>query len=362
MEDHLFIVISAGILPFIINLLLTPLLLKVAHHYRWYDTVKKRKVHSGKIPRIGGVGIFLSSVFIIVVFLVVLEYERFLPLVFRKQYFSIVLACIVIHIVGLLDDFLDLRALYKLYGQMAAAGIFIAAGNYFRLLYIPFIDSSVPLGWFGPVLTFLWIIGVTNAINLIDGIDGLAGSLSAIAALFFGLAAYSVGNYNTAFISMAIFGALVSFLLFNLPPARIFMGDSGSLYIGFVLSALPILTFKDVNISYALPYGISLLLIPILDTLAAIIRRIRNKQPFHAPDKQHIHHKLLTFSLSNHAILILLTAISAFNSYFAFFWIRFKNILAASILIILWMFSIVFFFVLHSLNKRHLREQEKQSG
>ncbi|MGC9313035.1 MAG: MraY family glycosyltransferase [Sediminispirochaetaceae bacterium] len=361
MEDHLFVIISAGIFPFIVNLLLIPVLLKMAHHFKWYDTIDERKVHSGNIPRLGGVGIFLTSVVIIVVFLLILEYEKFFELVFRKQYFSIVLGCIIIHFVGLLDDFKDLKPHYKLYGEIAAACIFIFAGNYFRQLYIPFTESAVNLGWTGPVITFIWIIGVTNAINLIDGIDGLSGSLSAIAALFFGLAAFSIENYNAAFISMAIFGALVSFLLFNLPPAKIFMGDSGSLFIGFVLSTLPILTFKDVNVSYALPYGVTLLIIPILDTFAAIIRRTRKKLPFHAPDKQHIHHKLLTFGLSNHAILILLTAISAFLSYFAFFWVRFKNNAAASILIVLWILSIAFFVVLHALNKKHQRDQKKQS-
>lgn len=361
MEDNLFLIISAGIFPFIVNLLLTPFLLKMAHHFKWYDTVDDRKVHSGNIPRLGGIGIFLTSVFIIVLFLLVLEYEKFLELVLRKQYFSIVLGCIVIHFVGLLDDFKNLRPYYKLYGQIVAAAIFIFAGNYFRELYIPFIDSAVDLGWTGPVITFIWIIGVTNAINLIDGIDGLSGSLSAIAALFFGLAAFSIENYNAAFISMAIFGALLSFLLFNLPPAKIFMGDSGSLFIGFVLSTLPILTFKDVNVSFALPYGITLLIIPILDTFAAIIRRTRRGLPFHAPDRQHIHHKLMTFGLSNHAILILLTAISAFLSYFAFFWVRFQNNAAAIILMLLWILSIVFFIVLHALNRRHQKRMNKEN-
>jgi len=358
MEDYLFIIISAGIFPFIVNLLLTPVLLRMAHRYKWYDTVDARKVHQGNIPRLGGVGIFLTSVFIIVLFLLVLEYEKFFELVFRKQYLSIVIACMVIHVVGLLDDFFDLKPQYKLYGQIIAASIFIFAGNSFREIYIPFTESNFELSWFGPIITFIWIIGVTNAINLIDGIDGLSGSLSAIAALFFGLAAFSIENYNAAFISMAIFGALLSFLLFNLPPAKIFMGDSGSLFIGFVLSTLPILTFKDVNTSFALPYGITLLIIPILDTFAAIIRRTRKRMPFHVADKQHIHHKLLTFGLSNHAILILLTAISAFLSYFAFFWVRFQNNVAASILIVLWVLSIVFFLVLHTINRRHEKAQK----
>ena len=359
MKINLFIIISAGIFPFIVNLFLIPILLKMAHRFKWYDSVNDRKVHSGNIPRLGGIGIFLTSVFIIVVLLLALEYEKFFELVFREQYLSIVVGCIVIHIVGLLDDFMDLKPYYKLIGQILAASIFIFAGNHFKDLYIPFTESTIKLGWSGPVITFIWIIGVTNAINLIDGIDGLSGSLSAIAALFFGLAAFAIENYNAAFISIAIFGALVSFLLFNLPPAKIFMGDSGSLFIGFVLSTLPILTFKDTNSSFALPYGITLLLIPILDTFSAILRRIRQRIPFHKADKQHIHHKLLTFGLSNHAILILLTAISAFLSYFAFFWVWFNNNAAASILIVLWILSIAFFLVLHSLNKKHQELQKK---
>lgn len=355
MSDIIFILISAGIYPFILNLIITPVLLTLAHRYKWYDTIEERKIHTGDMPRLGGVGVFLTSVIIIIIFLLVLETEKFFELVFRKQYLSIILGCIVIHSIGLLDDFKNLSPKYKLFGQITAALIFIFAGNSFDELYIPFTNSTVELGWTGPVITLFWIIGVTNAINLIDGIDGLSGSLSAIAALFFGLAAFSIENYNAAYISIAIFGALLAFLMFNLPPAKIFMGDSGSLYIGFVLSTLPILTFKDVNTDFALPYGITLLLIPILDTISAILRRIRKRLPFHSPDKQHIHHKLLTFGLSDHTILIVLTAISTFLSYFAFFWIHFQSNLAASILIILWVLTILFFITLHYLNRRHQR-------
>lgn len=356
MSDIIFVIISAGIYPFVVNLFLTPLLLVLAHRYKWYDTIDERKIHTENIPRLGGVGIFLTSVIIIVVFLRVLESEKFFELVFRKQYLSIVLGCIVIHFIGLLDDFKNLSPKYKLYGQFIAALIFISAGNSFSSIYIPFTESAFRLGWTGPVVTGIWIIGVTNAINLIDGIDGLSGTLSAVAALFFGLAAFSIANYNAAFISIAIFGALLAFLLFNLPPAKIFMGDSGSLYIGFVLSTLPILVFKDTNTSFALPYGITLLLIPILDTISAILRRIRKRLPFHSPDKQHIHHKLLTFGLSNHTILILLTGISTFLSYFAFFWVHFQNNIAATILMLLWVLTILFFITLHYINRHHQRK------
>jgi len=346
-------------MPFFANLLLMSILLKVGHYYEWYDEIDERKVHTGNIPRIGGIGIFWTSVLSIVLFLFIAKNTQLMDTIFQRQYLSVIIACVLIHLVGLLDDFKNLRPHYKLLAQVGAALIFIGAGNSFQQVFIPILDRSVELGVMGPVVSFLWIIGVTNAINLIDGIDGLSGSLSGVAALYFGLAAVSVGNYPAAIVSMAILGALLGFLFFNFPPAKIFMGDSGSLYIGFSMSILPILVFQSSNPSYALPYGATLLVIPILDTLAAIIRRRRRKQPFHTPDKQHLHHKLLTFGYSNHTILVILTGASTFIGYFAFLWVRVGTPITTYVLTFLWVTVLFFFLVLHYINKKVRLQQQK---
>lgn len=350
--DILFVTISTAILPFFTNLFLTGILLKVGHYYQWYDTVDERKIHTGKIPRIGGIGIFWTSQLAIVGFSFLVKNENLLELLRRSQYVPLFAGCFIIHMVGLLDDFKDLKPRYKLIAEFAAAGIFVATGNYFRSLYIPVIEISVELGFVGPVLTFLWIVGVTNAINLIDGIDGLSGSLSAMAALFLGLAALSMANYPAAIIAFSVFGALLGFLFFNFPPAHIFMGDSGSLFVGFLLSTLPIMVFRYIHPERALLYGASLVVIPIMDTMAAIIRRKRRKQPFYSPDMQHVHHKLLTFGYTNHTTLVMLTGATTLAGFFAFLWVRMPGRITEYLLLLVWVGVVIFFIVIHYINKR----------
>jgi len=362
--DILFITISTTILPFFTNLFFTSILLKVGHYYKWFDSVDERKIHTGKIPRIGGIGIFWTAQVSMIVFLYVANSEHLLKLILRTEYASLFAGCLIIHLVGLMDDFKNLKAHYKLIAQIAAAVVFVGAGNYFRSVYLPGFGVTFDLGMGGPLLTFLWIVGVTNAINLIDGIDGLSGSLSAMAALFLGLAALSKGNYSAAIIALSIFGALLGFLFFNFPPAHIFMGDSGSLYVGFLLAALPIVVFRFEHPEKALTYGATLVVIPIMDTLAAIIRRRRRKQPFHSPDKQHVHHKLLTFGYSNHTTLVMLTGATSLAGYCAFLWIRIPGVITECILLFLWLLVVVFFVVIHYINKKiraaaRLREEAR---
>lgn len=365
--DILFVTISATILPFFTNLFFTSILLKVGHYYQWYDSIDERKIHTGDIPRIGGIGIFWTSQIAIVVFLFVANSEHLLKLILGTEYASLFVGCAIIHLVGLLDDFKDLKPYYKLAAQVVAAAVFVGAGNYFRSIYFPVIEVTVNLGIGGSLLTFLWIVGVTNAINLIDGIDGLSGSLSAMATLFLGLAALSKGNYPAAIIALAVFGTLLGFLFFNFPPAHIFMGDSGSLYIGFLLAALPIVVFRFEHPEKALAYGATLVVIPIMDTLAAIIRRKRRNQPFHSPDKQHIHHKLLTFGYSNHTTLVMLTGATSLAGYFAFLWVRIPGMVTEYLLLFIWFVVVGFFIVIHYINKKlrataRQREETRKPG
>src|SRR6056297_1294726 len=356
------------IFPFSFNLLLTYLLIKLAHHKAWYDDVDHRKIHTGDIPRIGGVGVFIASLTSI---LILLGLAGRSPLLSAAELNTSLSSCIVLLIglaliqsVGLLDDFANLRPLYKLYGQLLAALIVVGTGHYFQSLYFPFFDVVIPLGISGPLLTFLWILGVTNAVNLIDGMDGLSGTVSLVAALFLALGSAAAGNFLPALFAFAVVGALTSFLLFNLPPAKLFMGDSGSLFLGFFLSALPLFAFTSQTTSQtngrALPFAMSLVFIPILDTLGAIVRRKRKKIPLHAPDQEHLHHKLLNFGWSNRLILTVIALSSFLLASVAYLWLVSGSRLMSYVLSLLWAAAVACFFVLHKLNKVHKGESVRE--
>jgi UDP-GlcNAc:undecaprenyl-phosphate GlcNAc-1-phosphate transferase len=348
-----FVLLLAGAIPFLLNLLLTPLLLHIAHRRNWYDDVDHRKVHSGQIPRIGGVGIFLASYAPVLLLVVLHLSSHLLPDVSTTRLSALALSLLLIHIVGLLDDFANLRPLYKLFGQIAAALIPVISGAFFTTLALPFLHTDIELGLFGPVLTVLWLVGVCNAVNLIDGIDGLSASLSIIAALFFGLIGIVGGSLIITGIAFSIAGAVLAFFLFNFPPAKLFMGDSGSLYLGFYLALLPLYLIEGpASAGLALPLGLSLLLIPVLDTIAAIVRRRRQRKPFHIPDREHLHHKLLNFGFSVPQILAMMTLITLLPSLCAFLWLATKQPLLGDLTFILWVLLAIGFLIIDRLHRK----------
>jgi len=298
---------AAAVIPaFLLTLLLTPLVLKIAHHKNWYDDPDHRKIHSEDIPRLGGVALFVSVMAMWGAFSLlrvsVSSHFHFIDLL---RYLPFLAGMVIIHLVGLLDDFANLRARYKLIGQIIAGLFVVATSHYFHSVQLPFAANPLVLGPVGGRLfTLLWIVGITNAVNLIDGLDGLSGGVSALISLALALSAWSLGSYTAGFMAFFLFGALAGFLVYNLPPARIFMGDSGSLFLGFSLSIIPILAFRGPQAPFALPLGSTLLLLPIFDTLAAILRRIRRRIPLHFPDQEHLHHKLLYLGFSTRRILL----------------------------------------------------------
>ncbi len=346
-ENNVLLLGAAGIFPFILNLLFTPLLLKLAHHNEWYDDVDHRKIHTGDIPRIGGVGIFITAIITILIGLGLQGRASILPGPSFHGGIVFLIGLTVIHAVGLLDDFANLRPLYKLYGQVLATLVVIVAGYSFKSIYLPIMDIVIPLGFFGHVLTFFWILGVTNAVNLIDGLDGLSGTISAFGALFLGIGAVAAGNYLAAIFAFALFGSLLGFLVYNLPPAKLFMGDSGSMFLGYFLSTLPLFAFAYNDREKALPFAMTLVLIPVLDTVGAIIRRKRKNTPFHAPDKEHLHHKLLNFGWSNKTILVIISVASIVLGVPAYLWVKTDSVVCANVLLVLWILGVGGFMMLH---------------
>jgi UDP-GlcNAc:undecaprenyl-phosphate GlcNAc-1-phosphate transferase len=221
-----------------------------------------------------------------------------------------------------------------------------------RSLTIPYL-GVIRLGVFGYPLTVLWIVSISNAINLIDGMDGLAGGISAFAALSMGIIAVLQGSAVTASLCFALLGALIGFLVFNFPPARIFMGDSGSLLLGFCLATFPLAG----GISRASAFGtllvpITLLTVPILDTVTAILRRLRKGKSIIAPDKEHIHHRLLEMGLSERQILGVLYGFSAYLSAVAITSVVLPREVNVYLILVVWLGSLLGYWFLTYVQNR----------
>jgi UDP-GlcNAc:undecaprenyl-phosphate/decaprenyl-phosphate GlcNAc-1-phosphate transferase len=346
-----FIIIT--IFSLLVNTIITPLLIKLSHKFRWYDSNDHRKIHTGDIPRIGGFGIFVSFVLSLLLFLVICKFTSInLSDLSKYRYTSLVAGFFIITILGVIDDFISIRAWQKFLIQITAALIVSFGGFNFQLFYIPFISYNIPLYFLSHVLTVFWIISLCNAINLIDGIDGLAGGVSAIAVLFYGIIFYITGNFTAAGLSFSLLGGILGFLIFNLPPAKIFMGDSGSLFLGFSLSVIPLVNNKPPVTSVVLFLPMILLVIPILDMIGAMLRRKRRGVPIFSPDREHIHHKLMDFGLSNKKILFALYFYSFIAGITGLFYTTLTPDGGFILLLVFWSIFIILFTILHYKNQR----------
>ncbi len=294
-----------------VNSALTPLIIRIAHKRGIYDLPNGRKVHTDPIPRLAGIGIFLS--FLIAVMVVPAVFALFIPgyrFPFSLSHLPVLLGFILTSAVGLADDFRSLRARFKFIVQLCA-GILVTVGGYsITAIDMPGI-GILELGiWKYPV-TVLWIAGITNALNFIDGVDGLAGGISSFASLSMGVIFLIQGQPVSALIAFALLGSALSFLIFNVPPARIFMGDCGAYLFGFTLAVLPLLDLGNPVFLGEMSAAIVLLTIPILDTAYAIIRRVKQRRSPLSPDKEHIHHKLIDLGLKDWDILKIIGLASA---------------------------------------------------
>jgi len=344
------IAIAASLL---LNLIFTPVLLGLSHRYGWYDEVNHRKIHTGNIPRIGGVGIFLSFLVVSVVFVLL---RPFLPARLGIQsiahYIPFLVAFLAVNLLGLIDDFSNLRARVKIIIQAAAAIVVTVFGVPFAGLYIPGAGFAVPFGPLSYLITFLWVVGICNAVNLIDGLDGLAGGITSIAALSMGVVFSIQGGYVSAFFAFALAGGIIAFLFFNMPPARLFMGDSGALFIGFALASLPLIQPIDSAPGMPIVLSVTILLVPLLDTAAAILRRLRRHTPISEPDREHIHHKLLDLGVSNRGILAIIYTIGILLGLSSIVWGIFPADGEFVWVLLAWVIAVAFFLVLDRLNRR----------
>jgi UDP-N-acetylmuramyl pentapeptide phosphotransferase/UDP-N-acetylglucosamine-1-phosphate transferase len=293
-------VLLTAAVSFIITFLAIPIIMQVAEKKNLYDIPDERKLHTNPIASLGGVGIFAG--FLLASLLSIQGYLN--P---EFQYFFA--AALVIFFIGLKDDLMILSASKKFIGQIIAASILIFLGG-IRLdsMHGLFGFEAVSEG-FGLALSYLTIIVVINSFNLIDGVDGLAASLGIISMLVFGIYFFIINQQAYALLSFSMAGSLVAFMIFNHQPARIFMGDSGSLMIGLINSILVIKFINVANsplvavpVQSAVAVGFAILIVPLLDTLRVFsIRILKGRSPF-TPDRNHVHHLLLDRGLSHAAV------------------------------------------------------------
>jgi UDP-GlcNAc:undecaprenyl-phosphate/decaprenyl-phosphate GlcNAc-1-phosphate transferase len=292
-----YIIIS--IACFIAVILITPLVKILAVKIGATDKPNQRKVHDDVMPRLGGLAIYFS-------FLI-----GMLVMMPQSQYFwPILIGGTIIIITGILDDMMEISAKAKIFGQTAAAIVVMWNGIYVEFINLPF-DGIWYLGILGLPLTFLWILGITNAINLIDGLDGLAAGVSSIVLATITTIAILNGNVFIIALGSVLLASTIGFLFYNFHPAKIFMGDTGALFLGFMIAVISLLGFKTVTL-FSLLIPIVILAVPISDTIFAIIRRIINKQPLSAPDKFHMHHCFLRLGYSHRTSVLIIYGISAF--------------------------------------------------
>jgi UDP-GlcNAc:undecaprenyl-phosphate GlcNAc-1-phosphate transferase len=333
---------------FVLSVIFVALVLHISRKYAWFDHHDERKIHTGQVPRLGGVGFALAYLVVAAAATVIDVIPslgfRFVPVLFALP---LVLAF------GVVDDFKSLRPRYKLLAQSAATIIVMAAGFTFHRIDFSSVGINLDLGLYRYPLTFFWIVGVTNALNFIDGVDGLAGGVSVFASLAYAAMFAAGGNAGAALLCVTLATAVGGFLVFNLPlpKARIFMGDGGSQFLGFTLALLPLLDDGIGQAILPLPFAAAILLIPIFDTFAAIWRRTRDGRRIDSPDKAHMHHKLLNLGLDSRGVDAVVWGLQIMLGVLVFASRRNTGLLAFAVLVSAYVLALAFFTVIHYLNR-----------
>lgn len=302
------------------------------------DDPSYRKTHQQPTPHLGGVGIFLASL-IPYLFLVLFD---IVPV--TKPLFGLLVGAVAILGVGLIDDIFGLKAMIKLICQIAVAILSYGFGIQINNMMIPFL-GILPLGPLSFLITVFWMVAMMNAINLIDGLDGLAGGISGIAAAIFALICFFTGSLPLSLFGVAISGACLGFLKYNFYQAKIFMGDSGSLFLGYVLSVICVLGIVKTSLTFAWIIPIMTLIIPIFDTALSIIRRIKNKQSIFKADNSHIHHQLIKAGLTPKQVVVSSYIISFIFGLTGLILGFLSQQIAMSVLIVLTLFLISIFWI-----------------
>lgn len=289
----------AMLVSFVMAMLITPLVRRFAYLIGAVDHPNARKVHVRTMPRIGGLAIFIAFL---------IGYALLLPA--SRYNDAILIGAVVIVLTGLIDDRFQLSARVKLMGQMIATVVVLNSGMRIEMINLPF-DQQLYLGSWSIPVTVLWLIGITNAINLIDGLDGLAAGVSSIALGTIALLAIIQGNVYLTMMALLLLASTLGFLVHNFYPAKIFMGDTGALFLGYMLAVFSLIGFKNVTM-FSLVVPVLLLGLPISDTIFAIVRRLVQGRPPMSPDKSHMHHQLIDMGFTTRQAVLLMYGMTLF--------------------------------------------------
>ena len=316
----------AFLLAFIVSFMATPYTMKVAEKIGAVDIPKdKRRMHKKAMPKFGGPAVIIGFLVSVIYLLIVMSTEHTIDLFGPEQYgkklLGMFLGIVVISITCIVDDIKTIKPITKLIGQVLAAIIVVVFGIRIDEFTLPFIQSQEIEGFLSMLITVLWIVGVTNAINLIDGLDGLSSGISVISSISLLVIFVLNGSPFIAIVLItALAGALVGFLPFNFAPAKTFIGDTGSNFLGFSLSIISILGVAKTYTAAVIVLPLIVLGLPIFDTLWAIIRRLIKGKSIKAifkADKGHLHHRIVAKGFSQKQAVLILYGISATFGIFA---------------------------------------------
>jgi UDP-GlcNAc:undecaprenyl-phosphate GlcNAc-1-phosphate transferase len=280
-------VLYGAAVAFVVVVLLTPAVGGMARLLGAVDRPDERRLNRRPIPRLGGLAIFLG---------IVVPALAFLDLSGETR--GVLLGAAVATVVGAVDDFRGLSPPTKLVGQIAAACIPIAFGVWIDHFTLPFLGAVDVPEWIGMPLSVLWIVAVMNMVNFLDGMDGLAAGVCAIAGVTFSIIALSLGKTDPAILSAIVAGSCLGFLRHNFFPARIFMGDSGALCLGFILASVSIQGLLKTASTVVLLLPLVVLAVPIIDTSFVVAKRLKYNQPIYAADRSHLHHRFMNIGFS----------------------------------------------------------------
>ncbi|NLY08303.1 MAG: undecaprenyl/decaprenyl-phosphate alpha-N-acetylglucosaminyl 1-phosphate transferase [Tissierellia bacterium] len=302
--------IAAFLLTFVISLIMTPIVIRLAKATGTMDIPKDdRRMHNKAMPLMGGLAMYIAIMVGILVYLPI-----------NQKTLSIILGATIILISGIIDDRKGMSPKTKVLFQLVAAIILILGGVSVDFITNPFTSSGnvYALGLFAIPLTIFWIVGITNTINLIDGLDGLAAGVTMIASFFLMLVAYRFDETKAALLSAMMMGACAGFLPYNFNPAKIFMGDTGALFLGFMMAVTTIDGVMKSIATVAVVVPIIILGVPIFDTFFAIVRRTMQGKSFAEADKNHLHHRLLGKGLTQKKTVLVLYGITAIFGFTSF--------------------------------------------
>lgn len=318
MLGHYKTYLSLLVLSALTSWVLTPWVRKLAFRFGAIDFPNERKIHKEPMPRLGGLAIFFGMCLPWIGLYVI---ENFISITFQnyeKLLLKLVASSVSILLLGVYDDIKGANASQKFLVQFTVAFFLYASGLRITELSNPF-GSPIRLHWLAMPVTVFWLVGITNAINLLDGIDGLATGVTGCIALSLAVINIAKGNVIVALLTLSLAGACFGFLPHNFSPARVFLGDTGSLFMGFMLAGIGIFSlFKSTTLSFvAVPFLVFAL--PLYDTFSVIVRRARTGKPIFSADRSHLHHRLLALGWGQRDVALFLCAISAFMGGLAVF-------------------------------------------